>query len=710
MCSRSFLGFSVVLVGACHAAVGDDGAPPGTLSNAGASWQVGAGAPSAAGSANGGWSGSAPSGGVGGVNGGSGSGGDCEGDRCAGAAAQGAGGGALACRGPSCPLPCGVHRFRYDPKGRKLDSVRVSGSFNAWQAEDLTGLDYSSSDGAWSGAFDLGPGTFSYKFVLNGSEWVTDPANPDLDELSQNSALKITCPVTCIGSSTGFDWHDQVLYSVLIDRFADSDGKGSSPGEGGTADDPRFGYGGGDLQGIRQHLDYIQGLGATALWLSPPVLNGLGGYHGYYPAPPNLQFDAQGNASPSPEVDPHFGSAQDMHALLDAAHGAQSGGLRVILDYVMKHVHQSSPLTGAHPEFFIGSGQGFRLCDNGTADPSDDLWDDPVWRTKCAFDSWLYPFDFDASSDALGWSLNDAAWWAKTFDFDGFRLDAITHVSTRWPTALRARINQQFASRTVPLYVVGETFDYGQAAIRRLVDPRRRLDGQFDFPLRARLTDALLVEKLPLDQLASWVSTNDHYYGVESIMSTFLGNHDLPRSIHYANGQIDAATTGSGPSNNAPGQFTQPTDAIPYQRMALAFAVLLTSPGIPVLYYGDEIGLAGGGDPENRRMMPWRDGALLPPQKALRESVRQLLSVRAKYRVLSRGTRSTLSADHDTWLYRMSACSAWKNVLVAINRGASARSFDLPAGTERDVLSGETVSSTLTVPAHSFRLLEEAAQ
>ncbi len=710
MRSRSFLGLSFVLTCACHASPAADGAPPDSLPNAGASWQAGAGAPSVAGNPNGGAA-SLLTGGEAGAN--AGSSGNCEGDSCAGAAAQGGGGGdggAQTCRGSTCPLPCGVHRFSYDPKGRKLDSVRVAGSFNAWQAEDLTGLDYSSSDGTWSGAFDLGPGAFSYKFVLNGSEWVTDPANPDLDASSQNSALKISCPVTCAGASSGFDWHDQVLYSLLIDRFADSDGKGSNPGDGGNADDPRFGYGGGDLQGVRQHLDYIQSLGATALWLSPPALNGQGGYHGYYPAPPNVQFDAQGNASPTPEVDPHFGSAQDLHALLSDAHGAQNGGLRVVLDYVMKHVHQSSPLTGAHPEFFIDNGKGFRLCNNGTADPSDDLWNDPAWQTRCAFDSWLYPFDFDASSEALAWSLNDASWWAKTFDFDGFRLDAITHVSTRWPTALRARINQQFATRTVPLYVVGETFDYDQAAIRRLVDPRRRLDGQFDFPLRAQLTDALLVEKLPLDQLASWVSANDHYYGVEAIMSTFLGNHDLPRAIHYANGQIAGATTGSGPSNNAPGQFSQPADATPYQRMALAFAVLLTSPGIPVLYYGDEIGLAGGGDPENRRMMPWQDSALLPPQKALRESVRQLLAVRAKYRVLSRGTRSTLTADRDTWLYRMSACSAWTSVLVAINRSPNARSFSLPAGTRRDALSGGTVTDTLTVPARSFRILEEGAQ
>ena len=700
MLTRSFVCLTL-LVG-CHSTVSENTEPPDAASDAGASWQSAGGAFAVAGGPSAGASAS-DSGGASDAAGGAWAGGEC-----AGAPAH-AGSGGNACTGSACPLPCGFHRFEYDPKGRKLDSVQLAGSFNDWRVDGFNALDYSASTGTWSGVFDLGSGSFSYKLVLNGTEWLTDPQNPSLsgDPSDLNSTLQISCPVVCRGNAVGFDWHDQVLYSVLIDRFADSDGKGASPGEGGNAQDPRFGYGGGDLQGVRQHLDYIAELGASAIWLSPPTLNGPGGYHGYYPAPPNVSFDAQGNANPTPEVDPHFGSARDLHDLVNDAHGRPGSGLRVVLDYVMKHAHQSSPLTTAHPDFFVGQGKNIRLCNNGTPDPSDDLWTDPEWKTKCSFDTWLWPFDYAASPAALAWSMNDASWWAKTYDIDGFRLDAITHVSPLWPAALRARVNQQFGSRAVPLYLVGETFDYRRGAIRPLVDPRRRLDGQLDFPLRGQLTDALLLKNTPLDQLAAWIEANDRYYGVEAVMSTFIGNHDLPRAIHYATGQIPSATIGSGPGNNAPGQFSQPTDAAPYERLALAFAVLLTSPGIPVIYYGDEIGLAGGGDPENRRMMPWQDSSLLPPQKNLRESVRQLLAIRAKFRVLSRGVRTTLSADADTWLYRMSACSTWRNVLVAVNRSDAPRSLELPVGTHRDLLGNETVSSPLLVPARSFRVLQQ---
>jgi glycosidase len=629
---------------------------------------------------------------------------------CSGGAALGGatGSAGATCTGAQCALPCGLHRFSYDPKGRKLDAVYLAGTFNNWRVDEFSTLDYSANTGVWSGVFDLGPGTFEYKFVLNGSDWQLDPTNPKAvnDGARQESQLSITCPAACIGNPSGFDWHDQVLYSLMIDRFADSDGQGSSPSDNGSAADPRFGYGGGDLQGVRQHLGYLEDLGVSAIWLSPPALNGPGGYHGYYPDPPNVAFDGSGAANPSPVVDPHFGTADDLHALVNDAHAESGEGMRVILDYVMKHVYESSGIAAAHPDFFVRPNGQVKLCNNGTADPSDDLWNDPYWGTRCAFDSWLWPFDFAGSPEALAWSINDAAWWARVFDFDGFRLDAINHVAPVWASTLRQRVSSEFGARAVPLYLVGETFDYDHAALRALVDPRRRLNGQLDFPLRAQIAQALLVESGPVDQLAYWIAGNDHFYGVESIMATFLGNHDLPRAIHYANGQISGATLGSSGDNDQPGQFPQPTDSAPYQRLALAFAVLLTSPGIPVIYYGDEIGLAGGGDPENRRMMPWDDSSLLPPQKALRDTVRELTGIRAKYKALSRGSRTTVYANPDTWLYRMSACSSWPSVLVAINRASTQRSLPLPAGTHRDVVSGATVSTTLPVPARSFRILE----
>ena len=87
--------------------------------------------------------------------------------------------------------------------------------------------------------------------------------------------------------------------------------------------------------------------------------------------------------------------------------------------------------------------------------------------------------------------------------------------------------------------------------------------------------------------------------------------------------------------------YGQPQEAAAYERLGLAFGVMLTTHGIPLIYYGDEVGLAGGGDPDNRRLMPWDDRDLLPPQLALRDMIAKLSEIRAAYPNLSRGRRVT---------------------------------------------------------------------
>jgi glycosidase len=210
-----------------------------------------------------------------------------------------------------------------------------------------------------------------------------------------------------------------------------------------------------------------------------------------------------------------------------------------------------------------------------------------------------------------------------------------------------------------------------------------------------------------LDTLSSWMDGNDYYYGTGAIMSTFIGNHDLPRAIHFASRQITSCTEGSWTGNSwQDGAYTQPTTAEPYERLGVAFAVLLTNPGIPLIYYGDEVGLAGGGDPDNRRMMPWDDASLSVDQLALRDRVTALATARATHPALGRGRRDTLSADQDTWVYRKTGCGAGRDVVVAINRGDTTRSVTLPAGSYTDLLAGGTVAGgSVSLPPRSFLVL-----
>ena len=124
------------------------------------------------------------------------------------------------------------------------------------------------------------------------------------------------------------DWRDQILYFLMIDRFEDGDPGNNDQGAGEY--DPADGrkFSGGDLAGVEQRLEYIQGLGATAVWITPPVTNQwwsdraqFGGYHGYW-------------ASDFKAVDAHFGELADYRSLADAMHGR---GLRLVQDIVVNH-------------------------------------------------------------------------------------------------------------------------------------------------------------------------------------------------------------------------------------------------------------------------------------------------------------------------------------------------------------------------------------
>ena len=261
-------------------------------------------------------------------------------------------------------------------------------------------------------------------------------------------------------------------------------------------------------------------------------------------------------------------------------------------------------------------------------------------------------------------------------------------------------------------YMVGETFDYfSRENLRRFVDPDEMLDGQFDFPFKRELCTALFRPEGSLAGFSAWMDGNDGFYGPGSLMTTWIGNHDIPRAIHFASRQIGNCTEGSSPGNGwNPGAFTQPTDAAPSERLGLAFVVMYTSPGIPLMYYGDEIGLAGGGDPDNRRMMPWEDEGdrLLPPQVALRDTVRALGRIRGENRVLGRGRRTTIAVTQDTWVYRMTGCGSAgaSDVIVALNRADGANAVTVPPGSYDDLVSGAMASGgAISLGPRSFRIL-----
>ncbi len=595
------------------------------------------------------------------------------------------------------------HLFTF-PAGNETQ-VEVRGDFAAdgW----TVGVPMTKTGNLWSASVKIGWNTkVIYKLVVDGV-WIPDPANPtQVDDGfgAKNSVLQgTTCETwTCEPKVMGtFDWRDAVMYFVFVDRFLDGDSSNNGTAMAGV--DPPAAYQGGDWKGVLQKVNqgYFNDLGVNVLWLTVPFDNtedaGMGSdghaysaYHGYWPK--DLS---------KPES--HFGTAAELKALVDGAH---EKGLKVVLDYAMNHVHSSSSVYAQHKDWFWPLNDGSVsncVCGGGCS------WDGDQGK-RCWFTSYLPDFNFK-NAEARKFSIDNAMKWIKDTGVDGFRLDAVKHIEDAWLTDLRKRVAAEIEPTTGEhFYMVGETFTGDQGTIKYYVNPAM-LDGQFDFPLRARLLRSVLMRAgdagSTMKSLDGFLAANESVYGA-GIMSTFIGNHDIPRPIHFAE---DSPVWGTGDGvewtdgkdkawNNTP---VLPSGTSAFERVANAFTILYTSKGIPLVYYGDEVAMPGGGDPDNRRMMQW--SGYSAGQLLVQTHLKKLAAIRAAHPALRKGTRASIASDNDTIVYKLSL--GGDVVHVAINRSDSPKSVSgLPGGALKNELTGAMVNGpTVTVPARSGMIL-----
>jgi len=587
---------------------------------------------------------------------------------------------------PSCPIvPTCTATIRYTGTGT---SVSLRGDFapDGW----TTGVPMMQVNGGWEATIPANDQqVIVYKFVVDGT-WVPDPENPRKSPDSYgafNSVMRVDC--SHCPPRAAIDWHDAIMYFVMVDRFYDGDPSNNATVPGVELPGQ---YQGGDFKGVQAKIDdgYFDQLGINTLWITSPLDNAdnsnpgadghnYSGYHGYWPKDETI-------------VESHFGTEDDLKAMVAAAHRHH---IQVLIDYVMNHVHDSSPVYAQHPDWFWPDDNGHGgncVCGAGCS------WDTD--RTRCWFDTFLPDFNFQVD-DARRWSVENAVSWAKRIGIDGFRLDAVKHIETSWLTDLRARIDPE-VGWDQHFYMVGETFDGNRDLIKSYVNPGTMLDGQFDFPLRGQVLATLLHRDGAMQDLVGFLDSNDGYYGTGSVMSTFLGNHDVPRAIEHALDTPMFDPWDGGKQNAWTGQPSLPTTATPFQRLQVAYTLLFTMPGIPMIYYGDEIGMPGAGDPDNRRFMQW--DAYTPNQTWLRDQLAALAKIRAAHPATRRGTRTTIGVANDVFVYKMA--TAGDAVIVALNRGDTDQpAVNLAAGTYKDLISGATVTVPLTIPARTGLVL-----
>ena len=271
-------------------------------------------------------------------------------------------------------------------------------------------------------------------------------------------------------------------------------------------------------------------------------------------------------------------------------------------------------------------------------------------------------------------------------------------------TDVRARVNAEVAWDQ-RFYMVGETFDGSRDLIKSYVNPDTMLDGQFDFPLRGQILSTLLRRDGAMGDLAGFLQSNDTFYGAGSVMSTFIGNHDVPRVVHMAEDIPQFGAWDGGKDRAWSNRPTQPGGDSAYERLAVAYALLFTSPGIPMIYYGDEFAMAGAGDPDNRHMMQWSNYSTA--QTTLRDRIAALSKMRAQHPATRRGTRQQLGLAQDVLVYKMT--DPGDIVYVALNRGdGSQQAVGLPTGDYMDAITGEAISAPVTLAPRSALILVPA--
>jgi glycosidase len=469
-----------------------------------------------------------------------------------------------------------------------------------------------------------------------------------------------------------FDFRDGVLYFAFTDRFRNGDPANDQPVPNV---DGRANYFGGDFAGIRAALDegYFDGLGVRSLWVSPPMPNPdhgeLGsdgrqysGYHGYWP-------------TASSATQTRFGSVDDFRLLVKTAH---AHGIRVIVDVVLNHVHKEHPLYQAHASDGWFNGDGSCVCGGNNCD-----WDSHA--LDCWFTNYLPDLNYQ-NFDAMKAMIDDALFWAVDLDVDGFRVDAVKHFYHAATRRLRSKLHDDLEHAATLYYLVGETFDGDRGLINSFIGPSE-LSAQFDFPLYFAVRDTIGGGGT-LRNLEAAAVASDQTFG-SAPMSPFAGNHDVPRFLTQAAGMV----VGDGKDqawNNPPG--APPADA--YFRLRLALAYVLTQPGVPLLYYGDEVGMPGAADPDNRRPMKW--SGYSGDEQATLELIQKVGKARVELPALQRGNRVTLWVDDDLYIYARVMGSFV--AVVGINRSGNARSESVPVRVETPIPDGTQLRDRLGGP------------
>lgn len=437
----------------------------------------------------------------------------------------------------------------------------------------------------------------------------------------------LTEPAAANPPSQGRDWREETIYFILTDRFNNGDENND------FNVNPRdlSAYHGGDLQGVIDKLDYIKDLGATAIWLTPVVDNQDKGYHGYWA----IDFY---------KVDEHLGDVAKLKELVQKAHDK---GIRVILDIVVNHTGPAHPwaLDPAYQSWFHQRGN---ISDWGNQED--------VETGRLAG----LPDFAQENPEVEEYLIEMAKWWISETDVDGFRLDTVKHV----PKWFWEKLAKEMKAVKPDFFMIGEVWSNDPGYIAGY--QKTGIDYMVDYPMYYAVND-VFIKGGPISRLSTLITRQDRIYGGPAYtLGTFIDNHDNPRFVSIAGKEAEA-------------------------KLKLALAWTLTSRGIPIIYYGTEVAMEGGKDPDNRRDMDFER------KPEFRDWVKKVSGIRQEHPALRLGDFTEIFADKTLLVF--SRLLKDDQVLVALNNSSDpghetvdATRASLKDGTRlKDLLTGKVV-------------------
>lgn len=450
------------------------------------------------------------------------------------------------------------------------------------------------------------------------------------------------------------DKHAQIMYSLMIDRFSDGNSNNTRKLNSPHVL-PKVDYFGGDLEGILAKIKsgFFNNLGINTIWLSPITQNPndawgqftdpytkFSGYHGYWPI-----FVTK--------IDDRFGNEKILRELLSEAH---SRDINVILDYVANHMHIDSPTLKEHPDWTTSP-----VTPDGR--PNFELWDE--FRLTTWFDKHIPSLDLE--KNYVYEPMTDSAlYWMTNFDFDGFRHDATKHIPEVFWRRLTKKIKESLPGKNI--YQIGET--YGSPSLISSYVRNGMLDGQFDFNVYDSFIWSIINKDGSFYNVDKTLQESLRTYGYHNLMGYITGNHDRPRFISLAGGAVspDEDWKRAGWKREI-----GVGDSSSYRYLSILHAFILTIPGVPTVYYGDEYGDPGANDPDNRRWMRFNNYNEL--ESGVLENFIELSKFRRSSMPLLYGDYIPLSTDDQTLVYMRVYMG--KVVIIAINKSNLKRTLDI---------------------------------